>query len=111
MTTSTKINTGSAILSTVPTCFIIGEIEALPVTCDKIEQVTQGDPILSKVVQFTKKEWPIQLPESLKPFRRLEPCVKDDCVLWGTCVIIPHRLQPHILSKLHRDHPGICRMK
>ena len=40
-------NTDSAISSTVPTLFNIGQIEALPVTCDKIEQVTQRDPILS----------------------------------------------------------------
>lgn len=65
------------------------------------------------VVQFTKKGWPNQIPESLKPYYnwRLELCVEGDCFLWGTRVIIPRRLQPRILSELHRGHPGICRMK
>ncbi len=33
------------------------------------------------------------------------------CLLWGIRVIIPEKLQPKLLQELHRDHPGITRMK
>lgn len=32
-------------------------------------------------------------------------------MLWGTRVVIPAKLREKLLSELHRDHPGICKMK
>ena len=31
--------------------------------------------------------------------------------MWGYRVIIPHRLREKLLDELHRDHPGVTRMK
>ena len=36
----------------------VGEIEALPVTGMQLRKVTRQDPILSKVVTFTRNGWP-----------------------------------------------------
>ncbi|XP_026548252.1 uncharacterized protein K02A2.6-like [Notechis scutatus] len=33
------------------------------------------------------------------------------CLLWGTRVVIPAKLQGPVLKVLHEDHPGIIRMK
>ena len=70
-------------------------------------QIARNDPILSKVYQYTKKGWPYQVPESLKPYqtRRNELTVEGGCVLWGMRVIIPKKLQETMLSELHRHHP------
>ena len=37
--------------------------------------------------------------------------IEQDCVLWGTCVIIPSRGRGRILELLHESHPGIVKMK
>jgi hypothetical protein len=83
------------------------------VTNHEIQVATRTDPILSKVYQYTRKGWPSQVPESLKPYqtRSQELTVEGGCVLWGMRVIIPKKLQETILSELHRDHPGVSRMK
>ena len=62
---------------------------------------------------YTKYGWPASVPEALKPFqnRRTELTVEDGCLLWGTRVIIPKKLQGSVLNELHSSHPGISRMK
>ena len=37
--------------------------------------------------------------------------MEGDCVMWGIRVIIPTKLRLQILADLHRDHPGVSRMK
>ena len=37
--------------------------------------------------------------------------MKDESLLCGIRVIIPKKLQEHVLQELHRDHPGMTRMK
>ena len=99
--------------SPAPYCFNIGQIESLPVTSDAVQRATRRDPILSKVLTYTKKGWSSQIQEALTPYhnQRWELTVEGDCLLWGTRVIVPHRLQESVLSELHRDHPGVCRIK
>ena len=48
--------------------FSIAQIEALPVTAMQLQKATRQDPTLSQVITFTKKGWPISVPEGLKPF-------------------------------------------
>ena len=65
--------------------FNVGQIEALPVTAMQLRKVTRQDPILSKVVTFTRNGWPSIVPENLKPYwtRRNELTVEGDCLMWG----------------------------
>ena len=55
----------------------------------------------------------VYIPDILKPYyhRRFELTVEGDCLLWGIRVVIPRSLQGDILHELHRDHPGMTRMK
>ena len=43
--------------------------------------------------------------------RRNELTVEEGCLLWGYRVLIPGKLRPKLLQELHRDHPGVVRMK
>ncbi|KAL5509164.1 hypothetical protein EMCRGX_G004476 [Ephydatia muelleri] len=93
--------------------FNVGQIEALPVTAMQLRKVTRQDPILSKVVTFTRNGWPSIVPENLKPYwtRRNELTVEGDCLMWGIRVVVPAKLQEHVLQELNKEHPGASRMK
>ena len=96
-----------------PDLFNIRQIEALPITSGQLKQATRQDAILSKVLMYTKQGWLAQITDSLKPFwhRRHELTLEDDCIMWGTRVIVPHKLQEKVLQELHEVHFGIARTK
>ena len=37
--------------------------------------------------------------------------VEEGCILWGYRVIVPKSLREKLLQELHKDHPGVIRMK
>ena len=37
--------------------------------------------------------------------------VDQGCILWGTRVVIPHKLRTNMLRELHETHQGITRTK
>ena len=106
--------TGSKVIcSTGPAIFNLSQVESLPVTATQIQAASRTDPVLSKVLHHTRRDWPQQTAEVLKPFhhRSQELTVEGGCLLWGIRVVIPRKLQARILEDLHRDHPGASRMK
>ena len=100
-------------LSTAAACFNLGQIQSLPVTASQVTRATRRDPVLSKVLLYTRQGWPAQVPVEIQPFepRRHELTVEDNCLLWGLRVVIPPKLRATVLRDLHRDHVGIVRMK
>ena len=97
----------------IHSAFMIGQIQALPVTSERLETETRHDPILSQVHAFTRKGWPATTAEEFKPYRERqnELTTQGEVVLWGNRVVIPLKLRTRILEELHRSHPGITRMK
>ena len=93
--------------------FNVAQVNALPVTAQQLGQATRSDPILSKVWQYTRTRWPEKVKECLKPYwnRRHKLTIEGTCVMWGIRVIIPRKLQNQVLEELHRERPGIVRMK
>ena len=93
--------------------FMVGQIQALPVTSECLETATRQDPVFSRVHQYTRSGWPSSTPDELKPYRdrQEELTTQGDALLWGNRVIIPLKLRSRIQEELHRDHPGITRMK
>ena len=93
--------------------FNIQQIETLPVTSAQLKTATNRDPILSKVLRYTKRGWPTEVPDTLKPFwyHRSELSIEGNCILRGTRVIVPSKLREEVLKELHRSHIGIVRMK
>ena len=91
----------------------IGHFEALPITVQQIVRAIRCNPVLSKVLMFTKRGWPAQMEEMFKPFSKEQQdlTVEGGCLMWGIRVIVPEKLQLEILGYVHWDHPGICRLK
>lgn len=96
-----------------PTVFNLQQIGSLPVTAAKLAAATRNDKVLSRVYRYVTKGWPRQVDSSLAPFaaKKMELTVEGGCVLWGIRVIIPNKWRERLLLELHRDHPGICKMK
>ena len=86
-----------------------------PVTARHIQSGTQKDPVLSRVLQYTRRGWPesAKTDTQLSPFyhRKAEISVEDGCLLWGSRIIIPHHYRQDVLEELHEAHPGMTKMK
>jgi hypothetical protein len=90
------------------------EDDRIPVTARAIASETARDPVLARVKQLALSGWPQYMKEEeIQPYfqRRTELSVDQDCVLWGTRVVIPMSLRPNLLLDLHSNHMGIVRMK
>ena len=96
-----------------PAVFNVSQLESLPVTAKQLQAATRTDPTLSKVLRCMREGWPKQSSKELHPYwsRRLELTVEGGCILWGIRAIVPQKLRERLLKELHRDHPGISRMK
>ena len=96
-----------------PRVFNLQQIHSLPVTATKLAIATRRDKLLSQVYRFVTKGWPAKVDSSLTNFhsKRAELTVEGGCVLWGIRVIIPEKWREKLLYELHRDHPGIQKMK
>ena len=93
--------------------FSIQQTEALPIIAAQLRRLTGCNPILSKVLRYTKQGWPDKIEETLKPYwnRQTELTLEDDCVMWDIRVVIPTKLQDQVLQELHRVHLGILKTK
>ena len=96
-----------------PKIFNVSQMEALPVSVRQLRATTTSDRMLSKVFRYTKRGWPHQFPQCLRPFfdRRNELMMEEGCLLWGYRVVISQKLREKPLCELHKDHPGVTRMK
>ena len=93
--------------------FNIQQIGTLPVDPKQIHLETSNDPLLSKVLMYTKEGWPQEIDAQLHPFfrRKLEITIECGCLMWGIKVIVPNKPQGRVLEELHAGHTGIVRMK
>jgi len=79
-----------------------------------IQNYTRKDPVLSKVLQAVQSGGNNIPQDTLYlPFRarQNELSVEGGCLLWGSRVIVPHRLRQQVLEELHQCHPGMVKMK
>ena len=90
--------------------FNIAQIDS---TTAELESATRKDPILSKVLYYTRKGWPQIIQECLKPYwnRRLELSIEGHTILCGVRVVIPGILRQRVLEELRQGHSGVVRMK
>ena len=90
-------------------------IDTTPVSVSQIRTQTAHDPTLSRVKEFVMNGWTAThtLPPEFQPFvtRELELSIQNDCLLWGSRVIVPPKLRDRVLQELHKSHPGSSRMK
>lgn len=93
---------------------LMEHVETMPVLAKNIRKWTTQDKVLSKVRQFVLQGWPEKnTDEEIRPYfaRKTEISVVDDCLLWGSRVIVPPQGRQLILDEIHEGHPGISRMK
>ena len=93
--------------------FLMESLEISPVTVKQIKAWTDQDPVLATVRRFVKQGWPKSIKPEFRPYhsRKLELSIQDDCVLWGSRIIVPMPGREQLLSLLHDGHPGISKMK
>ena len=96
-----------------PAVFNVRQLNVLPVTAKQLAVATRSDPVLGRVLRYTRTGWPQEVPAELKPFadRRQELSLEDGCILWGIRVVVPTKLRKQVLAELHQGHPGVVRMK
>ena len=90
-------------------------IDTTPVSVSQIRTQTAHDPTLSRVKEFVMNGWTAThtLSPEFQPFvkRQLELSIQNDCLLWGSRVVVPPKLRGRALQELHSLHPGSSRMK
>ena len=94
---------------------LVNFLDAAPVNSSQVKSSTRTDRTLSKVYRFCAYGWPtVALADpDLAPYfrRRTELSIQDDCVLWGSRVVIPNDLRSSLLDELHSGHAGSSKMK
>ena len=85
---------------------MIDQVQALPVTAELLQTATRLDPLLSKIVQYVREGWPTHFSEECKPYSN-----RKAQLLTESEVVVPLKLRSRLVEELHRDHPGVTRMK
>ena len=69
--------------------------------------------LLSRVHKLVLQGWRATDDLAMNPFqqRKDELSIQDNCILWGSCIVIPPPGHPKIIDELRAGHPGISRMK
>ena len=94
---------------------VLSHMNDTTTTVVDIRKLTRQNPTLSSIRQCVNTTWPTLLSNNveLKPYyiRSSELSVQDDCIHWGSRVIVQPKLRKNMLHELHEAHPGIVRMK
>lgn len=92
---------------------LMDHLEDSPVTACHIAVWTRRDPVLSKVLTYVEQGWPNEYDKSLNTYssKRNELSVHQDCLKWGSRVIIPPKGRDAVLQELHEGHPGMTKLK
>ena len=89
--------------------------DSSPIDVRMIKQLTDKDPLLSRVRRFITSGWPdtIDNDDQLKPYftRQEELSLQSGCILWGARVVVPLKARERVVAMIHEGHPGIVRMK
>ena len=104
--------------TTVPmppeTIALLEQLASVPLTATQIRNMTDRDPVLTKVKQYTQNGWPNNIKdEQLRPYssKRDELSLEDGILLWGNRVVVPPQARNTVLEEAHAAHIGIARMK
>ena len=104
--------------TTVPmppeTIALLEQLASVPLTSTQIRNMTNRDPVLAKVKQYTQTGWPATVSdERLYPYssKRDELSLEDGIPLWGSRVVVPPQARNTVIEEAHAAHTGIARMK
>ena len=96
-----------------PAWFNRHQIESLPLTATQLAQATRVDKTLSTVYKYITKGWHATVREELSTYaaKQEDLTVESGCILWGMRVVIPKKWREKLLTELHQEHIGVCKMK
>ena len=91
----------------------IKQLEETNISFKEIAKATAKDRVLRAIKHYVRTYWPNNIITELKPFfvKRDELSVQEDCLMWGSRVVIPEMLREKAMSMLHEDHQGCVKMK
>ena len=85
-----------------------------PLSVVEIAEQSASDPIIQTVIGWVINGWPNKTPtdDYLPYFRkRNELSIMENCLLWGSRIVLPSIMHSKILNLIHSSHPGVVRMK
>ncbi|XP_015271835.1 PREDICTED: uncharacterized protein K02A2.6-like, partial [Gekko japonicus] len=92
----------------------IDELSQAPITSKDIAAASAKDIVISRVLNWVWRGWPVGSVEpefACYKMRQNELSVSKGCLLWGSRVVVPHKLREKVLKSLHEGHPGMVHMK
>ena len=93
---------------------LIEMLNSGPITATEIFRSTGKDPILARVHRYLLTGGSRDAdPEIAKFYSRYikKWSLQEECILWGTRVIVPGDQSKAVLQELHKGHSGMVRMK
>ncbi|XP_015280350.1 PREDICTED: uncharacterized protein K02A2.6-like, partial [Gekko japonicus] len=92
----------------------IDELSQAPITSKDIAAASAKGIVISRVLNWVWRGWPVGSVEpefACYKMRQNELSVSKGCLLWGSRVVVPHKLREKVLKSLHEGHPGMVHMK
>ena len=96
------------------TIALLEQLASIPLTAAQICKMTDRDPVLPNVKQYTQKGWPATVTDKeLHPYssKRDKLNLEDGILLWGSRVVVPPQARDTVMEEAHSGHIGIARMK
>ena len=96
------------------TILLFEQLVNVPLTATQICKMTDHDPVLAKVKQYTLKGWPaIVTDKQLQPYssKRDELSLEDGILLWGSELVAPAEACDTVMEEAHSAHIAIGRVK
>lgn len=112
----TKKENDEKVCMKINVCRYVDEVENQCAMVDfkKIRFETNRDVVLSKVIDFVNRGFPIyNIEESVKAYmlKANELSIEKGILMWGRRVVIPLKLRKKLLEELHSSHLGIVKTK
>ena len=94
------------------TIALLEQLTHVPLTSTQIRSMTDRDPVLACVKEYTRNGWPTAITdEKLRPCssRRDEISLEDGILLWGSRVVIPPQAHEAVIEQAHSAHIEIAK--
>ena len=101
-------NTPDFVVPSPPDILLLETAPVTQIDAKLLATVARKDPVLSRVLLWTFHGWSSKMAEDIFKLYfclRHEITVHQDCVLWGSSVIIPRCLQKDVFLLLHNGRP------